>query len=68
VDGLYQPVPARTGLEVRSDRHLWAHSSSCTTTLAWISASWWYILSTTSMVGEGTALRVLVVVASVWPP
>jgi hypothetical protein len=66
-DSLCQPVLARTGLEVRSDRCQWAHSASFTTAIAWISASWWYILSTTSVVGEGMVLRVLVVVASVWP-
>jgi hypothetical protein len=36
--------------------------------MAWISASWQYILSSLSVVGEGKTLGVLVAAAPVWPP
>jgi hypothetical protein len=65
--GLCRLVPARTRLEVRSDRRQWADSASCAAIIAWISTSWRYIMSSTSVVDEGKALRVLVVVALVWP-
>jgi hypothetical protein len=66
--GPYRLVPVRTRLEVRSDRCQRAHSTSCVVAMPWISASWRYILSTPSAMGEGKALGVLVTAASVWPP
>jgi hypothetical protein len=36
--------------------------------MAWISASWWYNVSTPSMVGGGEAFRGFTAAASVWPP
>jgi hypothetical protein len=66
--GLYRLVPARTELEVGSERCQWAHFASCMTVMVWICANWWYILSTPSTVGEGKALEVLVTAAPVWPP
>jgi hypothetical protein len=65
--GLCRPVPARTGLGVESDRRQWAHSASCMVAMMWMSASWWYILSTPSVVNGGEALKGLVTAASVWP-
>jgi hypothetical protein len=54
--GLCRSVPAQTGLGVESDQHQWAHSASCAVGMAWISASWWYILSTPSAVSGGEVL------------
>jgi hypothetical protein len=68
MDGLCRPVPVQTWLEVGSDRCQWAYSASCTVAMVCIFASWWYILSTPSVVDEGKALEVLVAAASVWPP
>jgi hypothetical protein len=36
--------------------------------MAWISASWWYILSTLLAVSGGEVLGGLVATALVWPP
>jgi hypothetical protein len=66
--GLCQPLPTQTGLEVGSDRRQRVHSASCTMTMAWISASWWYSLSTPSAVGGGKVFKGLAMAASVWAP
>jgi hypothetical protein len=68
VAGLYRTAPTQTGLGVESDRHQWAYSTSCMAAMAWISASWWYILSTLLAVSGGEVLGGLVAAALVWPP
>jgi hypothetical protein len=65
--GPHRSVSARTRLEAGSDRHQRAPSASCVGAMAWISVSWWYILSTPSTVAGGKALRVLAMAASVCP-
>jgi hypothetical protein len=47
--GPHQPAPLWAALGVECQR---THSASCTAVMAWISTSWWYILSTLSVVGE----------------
>jgi hypothetical protein len=42
-----------------------AHSSSCTSAMKWISASWRYIMSTLLVVGGGKELGVMAAAASV---
>jgi hypothetical protein len=66
--GLSHPVLARTRLGVELDQHQRAHSASCAAVMAWISASWWYILSNPETLSGGDVLRGLAAVASVWPP
>jgi hypothetical protein len=66
--GLYQAVPTQTGLGVGSDRCKRAHSASCVVAIMWISASWWYNLSTPSAMGRGEVLVGLAAAASVGPP
>jgi hypothetical protein len=51
------PIPTQTKLGVESDRRQWAHSTSWMVVMAWISAIWWYILSTPLVVSRGEALR-----------
>jgi hypothetical protein len=65
---LYRSASTRTRLVAGSDRCQRAHSTSCVVVMAWIYASWWYILSTLSAVSRGEALKGLAVAASVWHP
>jgi hypothetical protein len=58
VAGLYQSVSARIGLEVGLDGRQQVHSASCTMEMAWISTSWWYNMSTPSVVGGVRCSRV----------
>jgi hypothetical protein len=62
--GLYRSALAQIGLQARSDQCQWAHYASCAVALAWISASWRYILSTPSTVSGGEVLRA----CPQWPP
>jgi hypothetical protein len=43
------------------------HSASYVVVMAWITASWWYILSTPSVGGGGSALRGVAAMTMVWP-
>jgi hypothetical protein len=63
-----QAAPMCTTLGVGLDRLQWTHSTSFMVEMAWITASWLYILSATSVVGGGEAFGCLATAASVWPP
>jgi hypothetical protein len=65
---LYRLTKARIGLVAGLDRRQWAHSTSYAAEMAWISASWHYILSNPLVVSGGEVLRVFTTVASVWSP
>jgi hypothetical protein len=51
--GLCRPVMAQTGLGAEPDWHQRTHSASYAAVMAWISASWWYILPTLLAVSGG---------------
>jgi hypothetical protein len=61
--GLCQLILTQTRLAVGSDRRQCVHFASCIVAMAWISASWQYILSTLSAVSGGKALRGLAAMA-----